>query len=319
MKSSFHPTATLEKLYQRAKILRKIRSFFDAHQFLEVETPALSTDTVVDRHLDPMTVELDGRRYFLQTSPEFGMKRLLAAFPNVPIWQMGHVFRKEEYGTLHNPEFTMLEYYRPGDDLQQGMDFLDEFQQTILSRGKAIRKTYQQVFEETLQINPHTATIAELVEVARQQKLTVPENFDATQTGNRDDWLDFLLSEKIQPRLGFEEPLLLYHFPATQAALARTWNHLAERYELYVQGIELANGYHELSDWRELRQRNQKANALRRLDGREILPDESRLLAAMQSGLPPCAGTAVGVDRLVMIATGATSLEEILAFPWEKA
>ncbi|MDO4568837.1 MAG: EF-P lysine aminoacylase EpmA [Planctomycetia bacterium] len=319
MKSSFRPTATLEKLRQRAEILRKIRHFFESRQFLEVETPILSADTVVDRHLDPMTVKLGGKRYFLQTSPEFGMKRFLAAFPDVPIWQMGHVFRKEERGTLHNPEFTMLEYYRPGDDGVRGINFLDEFQQAILARGMASRKTYRQVFEEVLQLNPHTASIAELADVARQRNLTIPEGFEESETGNRDDWLDFLLSETIQPQLGWESPLILYDFPATQAALAITRGDVAERFELYVQGMELANGYHELGDARELRRRNKVANALRRLDGKEILPDESRLLAAMEVGLPACAGTAVGVDRLVMIATGAKTIDEILAFPWERA
>ncbi|MDO4575401.1 MAG: EF-P lysine aminoacylase EpmA [Planctomycetia bacterium] len=316
MFQDFRPTASLETLQKRAVFLQKTRNFFQNDGFLEVETPLLSADTVIDRHLDPMTLNLHGKTYYLQTSPEFGMKRLLATFPTTPIFQICKVFRRDECGTLHNPEFTMLEYYAPGDDYAQGMARLDALQNHLLGKGPAERLTYTAAFERIWNIHPLSASIRELAEIAQKEKLVVPEGFDTSENANRDDWLDFLLGEKIQPTLGFDHPVLLHDFPASQAALAVSQNGIAERFELYVNGIELANGYHELCDPRELRRRNNIANALRRLDGKEILPDDSRLLAAMESGLPPCAGTAVGMDRMFLLAENAPSLNEVLAFPF---
>lgn len=317
-KANFRPTAALEMIRKRAEILRRIRSFFEERQFLEVETPILSADTVVDRCLDPMTLEEAGRRYFLQTSPEFAMKRLVTAW-NVPIFQICKVFRRDECGQIHNPEFTMLEFYRPGDDLERGMKLLDDFQQTILNRGPAQAITYQAAFQQFLGLDPFKATVSELIRCARNEKMVIPEGFDVSEDANRDDWLDFLLGERIQPQLGKERPAILYDYPASQAALAVARGEVAERFELYADGIELANGYHELCNPEELRRRNAETNALRLRDGKDELPGESRLLAAMDFGFPKCAGTAVGVDRLVMLALGARSLEEIISFPFRIA
>ena len=314
----FRPTATLEMLRRRSFLIQKVRDFFEERGFLEVETPILSADTVVDRNLDPMSLTEAGRRYFLQTSPEFAMKRLVASW-SVPIFQICKVFRRDECGQIHNPEFTMLEFYRPGDDLERGMQLLDDLQAEILGRGPASRMTYCEAFQRFLGLDPLTASVSEMAEVARREKMVIPEGFDFSESANRDDWLDFLLGERIQPELGVEAPLILYDYPATQAALAVARGDVAERFELYVDGIELANGYHELCDPAELRRRNAETNALRAADGKETLPEESRLLAAMDQGLPNCAGTAVGLDRLVMLALGASSLEEILAFPFRVA
>ena len=314
----FRPTATLEMLRRRSFLIQKVRDFFEERGFLEVETPILSADTVVDRNLDPMSLTEAGRRYFLQTSPEFAMKRLVASW-NVPIFQICKVFRRDECGQIHNPEFTMLEFYRPGDDLERGMQLLDDLQAEILGRGPASRMTYCDAFRRFLGLDPLTASVSEMAEAARREKMVIPEGFDFSESANRDDWLDFLLGERIQPELGVDSPLILYDYPATQAALAVARRDVAERFELYVDGIELANGYHELCDPAELRRRNAETNALRAADGKETLPEESRLLAAMDHGLPNCAGTAVGLDRLVMLALGASSLEEILAFPFRLA
>lgn len=314
-KRNFRPSASLDSIRKRTEIMRRIRAFFEDRGFLEVETPILSADTVVDRYLDPMSLEEAGKRFFLQTSPEFAMKRLVTAW-NVPIFQICKVFRRDECGQIHNPEFTMLEFYRPGDDFNRGMTLLDDFQQAILNRGPAERIAYSDAFQKVLGINPLTASVAELIQTAKAEKLVVPEGFDLSENADKDDWLDFLLGERVQPTLGFEKPVVLYDYPASQAALAVARGPVAERFELYVNGIELANGYHELSNPQELRRRNVETNRLRRRDGKEELPGESRLLAAMDFGFPKCAGTAVGLDRLIMLALGADSLNEVLAFPF---
>lgn len=314
----FRPTATLEMLRRRSFLIQKVRDFFEERGFLEVETPILSADTVVDRNLDPMSLTEAGRRYFLQTSPEFAMKRLVASW-SVPIFQICKVFRRDECGQIHNPEFTMLEFYRPGDDLERGMRLLDDLQAEILGRGPASRMTYCEAFQRFLGLDPLTTSVSEMAQVARREKMVIPEGFDFSPSANRDDWLDFLLGERIQSELGVDAPLILYDYPASQAALAVARGDVAERFELYVDGVELANGYHELCDPAELRRRNAETNALRAADGKETLPEESRLLAAMDHGLPNCAGTAVGLDRLIMLALGASSLEEVLAFPFRVA
>lgn len=313
--SDFFPSASLETMRARVVILKHVREFFEERGFLEVETPILSADTVVDRYLDPMSLTEGGKRFFLQTSPEFAMKRLLASW-EIPIFQIGKVFRRDECGRLHNPEFTMLEFYRPGDDLERGMGLLDEFQQAILKRGPARKMTYSEAFETFLGLDPLRASVMEMAACAKREKMVIPEGFELSENANRDDWLDFLLGERIQAQLGNETPLILFDYPASQAALAVSRGEVAERFELYVDGIELANGYHELCDPGELRRRNAETNELRRQDGKEALPEESRLLAAMDHGLPPCAGTAVGLDRLIMLALGAKSLEDVLAFPF---
>jgi elongation factor P--(R)-beta-lysine ligase len=317
----FLPTASWENLLLRAELLRRLREFFFEAGLVEVETPVLSADTVVDRHLDPfsLTVRIGGepRTLWLQTSPEFAMKRLLAAGATA-IYQVSRVFRQDERGPLHNPEFTLVEWYRMGDDLAGGMKLTSDLCEALLGRGPAECLSYAAAFQRYVGLDPHTADIDLLIAAARDCG-SPPESLAKE---DRDGWLDWLLTERVQPRLGVERPLLLYDFPASQAALAQIrpgTPPLAERFELYVSGWELANGYHELLDAGELRRRNARANELRRSDGKPALPEKSRLLTAMEHGLPPAVGCALGFDRLVMLAAGVKSIEEVIAFPWERA
>ncbi len=321
----FLPTAPLANLELRADLRRRVRDFFDRRGFLEVETPALSADTVVDRHLDPVPVILfddprepaAGRPMWLQTSPEFGMKRLLAAGATA-IYQVAHVFRGGERGAWHNPEFTLVEWYRVGDSMESGMRLLSELVAQLLGRDAAEPISYCHAFLQFVGLDPLLASIAELAHAAERHGVVVPIAFGA----DRDAWLDLLLTECIQPHLGRSAPTILYHYPASQAALARLCDDppgLAERFELFVDGVELANGYHELLDAEVLKRRNELANSQRRADGKYALPADSRLLAAMRHGLPPCTGAALGFDRLVMLAAGATDIARVLAFPVERA
>jgi lysyl-tRNA synthetase class 2 len=317
----FLPTVPLQNLRLRADVLRRLRDFFHKRGFLEVETPVLSADTVVDRHLDPFSIEVragcERQTMWLQTSPEFGMKRLLAAGAEA-IYQVSRVFRQDERGPLHNPEFTLVEWYRTGDDLEAGMTFASDLCEALLGRGPAERLSYAAAFERYVGFDPHTIGIDELIAAAR--RCGSPPG--SLSRDDRDGWLDWLLTEKVQANLGVQRPVLLFDFPASQAALAQVrpgQPALAERFEVYVDGWELANGYHELLDACELRRRNSRANELRRDDGKPTLPEESLLLAAMEHGLPAAVGCALGFDRLVMVVAGVKSIEEVIAFPWEKA
>ena len=321
----FRPTASWTNLRRRAELLDKLRRFFIDRRFLEVETPVLSADVVVDRHLDPIGVTLAddprqpavGRRMWLQTSPEFGMKRLLAAGAPA-IFQVTRAFRNAEIGPLHNPEFTMVEWYRPGDDLHGGMRLLSELAEHLLERGPAEKISYAEAFVRHVGVDPHTASVAELQHAAAQLQIVVPDELGE----DCDGWLDLLLTERVQPQLGQSQPTILFDYPASQAALSQVRPGspaVAERFELYVDGVELANGYHELLDPAVLRARNAAANEQRAAEGKPRLPEESRLLTAMEVGLPSCAGVALGFDRLVAIAVGATRLSQAMAFPIDSA
>ena len=199
------------------------------------------------------------------------------------------------------------------------MKFLSDLGEALLNRGAARPLSYAEAFRRHVGLDPHTAGIDELIAAARKCHAPPPEGLAAE---DRDGWLDWLLVERVEPHLGVAEPIILYDYPATQAALARVRPGnppLAERFELYISGIELANGYQELCDAGELRRRNALVNAQRRADGKAPLPEQSRLLAAMEAGLPPAVGVALGFDRLVMLAAGATSLSEVIAFPFDRA
>ncbi len=312
----FLPTASLEMLRRRAELLAQVREFFDRRGFLEVETPILSHDTVVDRHLDPLAVTLfsdprqpeEGKRLWLQTSPEFGMKRLLAAGATA-IYQITRAFRGGETGPLHNPEFTMVEWYRVGDDYNAGMQLLADLAENVLNLGPAERLSYRDAFLQYAQVDPYG-------------ELPAPATLGLLESAERDVILDYLLTSRVEPRLGKERPTVLHDYPASQAGLARIRDGkppVAERFELYVRGVELANGYHELLNPAVLRERNQINNQHRAAAGKYRLPEESRLLAAMEQGLPACSGCALGFDRLVMLATGAKAVEDVIAFPIDRA
>lgn len=398
--NDFRPTASWENLCRRAVVLRRLRAFFDGRGFVEVETPILSADTVVDRHLEPFSLQSgqwpvvsgqsvergEGRgeredkgrkaergrgeqnaevgmqnaevkdaerksrttrhtplttksdpqspapnpslpgsrppsltpRLWLQTSPEFAMKRLLAAGGG-RMYQVARVFRQDELGPLHNPEFTLVEWYQPGEGMAAGMTLTSDLCEAILGRGPAERLSYVEAFAQYVGIDPLAISNEQLVATVKKCGIEAPASLDKN---DRDVWLDLLMIDRIQPQLGVGRPTLLYGYPASQAALAQVQSDnplVAERFELYVDGIELANGYHELLDPAELRRRNREVNAQRQADGKEMLPEESRLLAAMEAGLPASVGVALGFDRLVMLALGVSSVAEVMAFPLDRA
>jgi lysyl-tRNA synthetase class 2 len=246
------------------------------------------------------------------------MKRLLAAGARA-IYQVTRAFRLGERGPLHNPEFTMAEWYRAGDGLDEGMTLLSDLAEVLLERGPAERIGYRDAFRERTGIDPHAADAAALSAAAEKHAIHPPATLRAD---DRDGWLDLLMAERVGPSLGRERPAIVYDFPAGQAALARVRPDdppVAERFELFVDGLELANGYHELLDAKELRRRNAETNAAREADGKRRLPEESRLLAAMEWGLPESTGVALGFDRVVMLAAGARTIDEVIAFPFERA
>jgi lysyl-tRNA synthetase class 2 len=292
---------------------------------------------------------------WLQTSPEFHMKRLLAAGGG-PIYQVARVFRQEELGPLHNPEFTLVEWYQPGEGMDAGMQLTGDLCEAMLLCSRhtpcavspegdqtadgtrrvpatlpadgtrivpdtfpAERISYREAFQRYADIDPHAADGPALMAAARNCGIEPPATLDPA---DRDGWLDLLMVERVQPNLGVDRPVLLYDYPASQAALARVRPGdppVAERFELFVAGVELANGYHELLDPAELRARNARTNARRMADGKPPLPEESRLLRAMEAGLPAAVGVALGFDRLVMLAAGTKCIAEVMAFPFDRA
>lgn len=319
---SWQPSAPIENLRKRAVILTEIRRFFADRHVLEVETPAMSQASVTDVHLFSFQTQLIssgaavGRTLYMMTSPEYHMKRLLAAGSG-SIYQLGRSFRNEESGRLHNPEFTMLEWYRLDYDMMQLINEVDELLQRILDCDVAEKLSYQQVFRDYLAIDPLVANIQQLREAAAKLNLN-----DADKEEDPDTLLQFLFVEGIEPLIGRDKPVVIYHYPASQAALAKINDkdcRIAERFEFYFKGIELANGFHELTNFTEQRQRFEQDN--RRRVARsltESLIDEN-FIAALQYGLPACSGVALGVDRLVMLALKATKLSEVMAFTVERA
>ncbi|MBU9828941.1 elongation factor P--(R)-beta-lysine ligase [Rahnella sp. FC061912-K] len=321
--ASWQPSASIANLLKRATILTEIRRFFADRGVLEVETPAMSQATVTDIHLVPFETRFvgpgaaEGKTLYLMTSPEYHMKRLLAAGSG-PIYQMGRSFRNEEAGIHHNPEFTMLEWYRPRYDMYRLMNEVDDLLQQVLDCNSAETLSYQQAFTRHLNVDPLSADKAELREAAAKLDLS---NIADTEE-DRDTLLQLLFTMGVEPHIGRDKPAFVYHFPATQASLAEisTEDHrVAERFEVYYKGIELANGFRELTDGREQRQRFEQDNRKRAARGLPQHPIDNNLLDALEHGMPECSGVALGVDRLIMIALGATSLSDVLAFPVMRA
>lgn len=317
----WRPTASRQALRQRAALLADLRRFFAEREVLEVETPLLAAATVADLHLHSLSCRLEGpgggTRFFLQTSPEYAMKRLLAAGSG-SIYQISKAFRDGEAGRLHNPEFTMLEWYRAGFDHHALMDEVEALLRTVLSCPPGERYTYREVFGHHLGLDPHRASVDELASVARERGI----EFGGAAPTARDEWLQLLLAECIEPCFDLDRPTFLTDFPPSQAALARVRlgdPPVAERFEVYLGGVELANGFHELADAAEQRRRFESDLEKRRRAGLPEVPLDERLLAALEAGLPDCAGVALGVDRLLMLVTGAADLAEILAFPITRA
>ena len=320
MSDQWQPTASIEQLRQRANVLAQIRRFFAERNVLEVDTPAMSHATVTDIHLHTFQTEFigpgyaDGSKLYLMTSPEFHMKRLLAAGSGC-IYQINKAFRNEENGRFHNPEFTMLEWYRIGFDHHKLMDEMDALLQVVLECGQAERMTYQQAFIDVLGVCPLEGTMTELKLVAEELGLS-----DIAQPeADRDTLLQLLFSIGVEGKIGQNAPAFVYDFPASQAALAKINqqdSRVADRFEVYFKGIELANGFHELDDPQEQLKRFEQDNAKRIEMGLSPQPIDHHLIAALKSGLPECAGVALGVDRLIMLAIGCDHIDQITAFPF---
>jgi lysyl-tRNA synthetase class 2 len=294
-----------------------------------VETPVLSAAAVTDPMLASLTTRYTGPRFphgqafYLHTSPEFPMKRLLAAGCG-SIYQICKVFRDGEAGRLHNPEFTMLEWYRVGFDHHRLMDETDELVRRLLvpamSLNPSERLTYREAFQRHAGLDPHTASAEDFAAVAKAHKIGVPPEL-LTQN-DLSVWRDLLLTHAVEPKLGQGRLTFIYDYPASQASLARIQPGdppLAARFELYLSGIELANGFHELADADEQRGRFERQLHARVASDQPVVPMDERLLAALAHGLPDCAGVALGLDRLVMLAASARSISEVMAFPVDRA
>jgi lysyl-tRNA synthetase class 2 len=292
-----------------------------------VETPILSTAGTTDPQLDSFITAYRGpgsshtQALYLHTSPEFPMKRLLAMGSGC-IYQITKVFRNGEVGRFHNPEFTLLEWYRLGFDHHRLMDEVEELATALLYKRLKLkaseRLSYSEVFQRYLGLDPHRTCVPELAACVRFQGLTPPAGMPPDDPN---PWLDLLLSHRIGPQLGQGKLTFVYDYPASQAALARVNNAgppLAERFELYLKGIELANGFHELGDTQEQRDRFDRDNHIRTTHGLPLVPIDENLLAALAAGLPDCAGVALGFDRLLMIAADKPSLAEVIAFPIDR-
>lgn len=312
----WQPTASMDALRKRAEALATIRAFFNARSYLEVETPIMGRFGVTDVYLANMVVCFRGKSHFLQTSPEYHMKRLLAAGSG-PIFQLARVFRDDELGRWHNPEFTMLEWYQLDCNHHELMEEVGVFLQEMLQCQPLIKKTYCQVFKEICGIDPFHAELSELKETVARFFLQGVLPADET---NRDQYLFLLMSHVVEPALSKEmAPVAVYDFPVSQAALSQINEGVAERFEVYYRGVELANGFHELSDASLQRARFEEDAFMRQRLGLPTHPTDEYLLAALQQGLPPCSGVALGVDRLLALAWNTPSIAETVSFDFSRA
>jgi len=313
--SSWRPTVSLEVLKKRADLLKKIRAFFYARNVLEVDTPALSIAGNTDPNVESFSTEYTGPgsagKLYLHTSPEFAMKRLLAAGSGA-IYQLCKVFRNGEAGRRHNPEFTMLEWYRPEFDHHQLMDEVEELINDVLGKNEIIRISYQQAFLKYAGIDPLNTEQSELKQCAQQHGL---EHVIGMDDASVDDWCDLLIDQVVIPAFG-KGRIFIYDYPASQSALAKISDkdsRVAERFELFIDGVELANGFHELTDAQEQQQRFKSENKRREERGLSKLPIDTNLIAALEEGMPDCAGVAVGIDRLLMLILDVDSIADVIA------
>ena len=312
---NWRPTTTPELLVARASLLKDIREFFSSLGILEVETPLISAAGNTDPEIQSIRTDTGA---YLCTSPEFALKRLLAA-GSVDVYELGRVFRAGESGHSHNPEFTLLEWYRTGFSYHRLMDEIAVLVR-LCGHGKfnhwpEERLSYRQLFQHHLDVDPFSADEQELCAVAAKNGISDIEL-------DRRQWLDLLISHVIQPTLPEQSLTFVYDFPADQAALARIRPDippLAERFELYLGRTELANGYQELTDAVEQERRFEAENAERQERGEPVYEVDQHLIAALEHGLPECAGVALGVDRLLMAVCGADTIRDVTAFPFSRA
>ena len=317
----WQPSACIETLRERARLMAKVRAFFAQRDVLEVETPVLGQGGSTDVHLVSLhtlaRTDKGQRHLWLQTSPEFHMKRLLAAGSG-PIFQLARSFRDGEVGARHNIEFTMLEWYRPHFSLDELIDETTTLILLLLPSfpGRLVHYRYRELFHTHLEVDPFTTSLEKLRSLAAKRAQMSPHSL---ADEGRDTCLDLLMSMVIEPTLGQQELSVVVDYPASQAALARRhqdadgeW--VASRFEVYLNGIELANGYDELTDANEQRARFEADNAERRRLGLPEVDADERLLGALAHGMPDGAGVALGIDRLIQLALGKARLEEVLAF-----
>lgn len=319
--ADFRPSASLDTLRLRARLLAAAREFFSARGVLEVDTPLVVNAPVSDPQIASARVELGGSRAWLHTSPEYAMKRLLAAGSG-DIYQICHVVRGEERGRLHNPEFTLIEWYRTGFSLDDLMGEVDALTRTLLGPAASSRRTehvsWQAAFVQHAHFDPLAASRAALERAAGECGL----GETTARASDTDALLDLIMGTRIAPQLGHDALTFLHRYPASQAALARldpSDPRFALRFELFCDGVELANGFAELASEPEQRARFERDLETRARDGLERGPLDERLLAALEAGLPDCAGVALGFDRLLMIAAGASRIESVLPFSYERA
>jgi lysyl-tRNA synthetase class 2 len=322
--AEWRPAASVEVIRHRATMLARVRAWFASQRVLEVQTPLMSPAAASEPQIESIAAQPSrGPAMYLQTSPEYPMKRLLAAGVG-DCYQICPVFRDGESGRQHNPEFTMLEWYRVGfgvDELERDVDrLLRAALGDLRALQPALRVTYRQAIADACGLDCRSATSEEIETVLRDRGVAL--NSGSGQ--DRDAWLDLLMATLVGPGLGHGGPVFVRDYPASQAALARLrddgdgWP-VAERFELYLDGVELANGFHELGDALEQRRRFTQDLQKRRQRGQRLAPLDEKFLAALDAGLPDCAGVALGFDRLVMTALGLPSISGAMAFPIDRA
>jgi len=321
MAYNWQPSADIATIKRRAQYLAGVRRFFAERDVLEVETPILSRAAPTAAYVNSFTTDFiplgstSKQTYYLQTSPEFAMKRLLAANLG-SIYQIAHVFRNGEQGRLHSPEFTMLEWYRPELSLNQLMDEVNKLVQEVFCLNHISRLSYRDIFEFYLKINVFTCSVQQI----KQCALTHITGLADDLALDRDGWLALLMSHVIEPRLAaMNLAVFIYDFPASQAQLAKTkedeaGNNVADRFELYIAGVEIANGYNELLDADELQRRFTEDNTQRQDQAMVKMPIDNNLLAAMKSGMPECSGVALGFDRIIMLALNKQDIQAVRSF-----
>jgi lysyl-tRNA synthetase class 2 len=318
--TAWRPAATLDVLRLRARLLQGARRHFESTGALEVETPILVRHAVTDVQLESLEVRCaDGTRAgFLHTSPEYAMKRLLCAGAD-DIYQVTRVFRDGERGRFHNPEFTMIEWYRAGLDHLGLMADVESLLRALLEPlrpvGPSRRVTYAEAVRERLDVDAIEGPTEAIAQALERAGIDLP----ASLRGERDGLLDLAMATVVAPTFADDRITFVHDFPASQAALARLRGPVASRFEAFWGGLELANGFHELGDAREQASRFENDRSERGRRGRPVHAADELFLAALQSGLPSCAGVALGFDRVVMVACGARRIDEVLAFPVETA
>jgi lysyl-tRNA synthetase class 2 len=325
------PSCDIKYLHLRAEMLRTVRNFFYNRTVLEVETPVLCQATGTDPQLDffssfyhtnPNKKQITDQQMYLQTSPEFAMKRLLAAGSG-SIFQICKAFRNGESGQLHNPEFSILEWYRVGFTLEQLMDEVTELIDEVLigyyCKEAIVKISYEELFFQHTELNPLVFCQNSYANYAAENAISEANDI----CGNDHSmWLDFIFSHKVQPVLANQSFAMVYGYPAIQSSLARINQEntaIVDRFEVFINGIEIGNGFFELSDAKEQEKRFDSENKSRELQGKQQVVKDKLFLASLESGLPDCSGIALGLDRLLMILANASALKDVIAFPFDSA